>query len=714
MGFPGLLNMKTFVKFFGASLTLGGGYIFLLLSLECFFHYPTRAYLNSLIPAYIFSLFIYILFSLILLLPWSVLVFVLERYVSGKKNEVEPGFLRRRTPALWLAPVTVGFFWLIKTAELQVGPIYYILVFLLMVFLLLAAVKQGRVVLMVSVLTLVAGISLRRYHIHYTSEVSPDPGRPNILLLVSDTTRRDSLSFYGYKRDTTPRLKLLADRSAIFDAAHSTSSWTKPATASLLTGRFLTEDPIHHGPAGLDWSGPTLAQVLRRIGYDTYLLSANSNAASYFGHARGYGFREHSLPPPHMALQRFVVLKFFQKRFQGRTALSLKNMELSLREFALKLKLPQSRLSDFALGRIPAGIKLNQSRTAVYRKLLNKLIARKAAEELRRMPGFLPPRRSLLYIWLSTAYRLSLGYYYFALEDARGEVSEYWIRDREIRDRFIRWIDSGRRPERPFFAHIQIMGPHTPYAPQMPYLLPHFDPGFQPIQITPPTQHTPPSVPAPRLSPLRLHNLKASYDDSLRITDANLGDMLEHLKQRGLLANTIVVYISDHGEAFYEHFIYGHMNSLHRELTEVPFFISWPGKIKQGRYAFPVSITDLYPTLLTLVGEGARLKDTQGRAIFRADGGLNPVPEHFFLQQATLVGGAWKLKRRSHLAFGVHGAVVTEKGKLIFEDEENGQRYYYFPSGDSLEKRDPALIFDENTPKYLQDMRKLLPEGPGK
>ena len=73
---------------------------------------------------------------------------------------------------------------------------------------------------------------------------------PNILLVSVDCMRRDRISAYGYPRQTTPFLDGLLESAAHATSAHSTSSWTTPAVASMLTGLY----PHNHG-AGTVGSG---------------------------------------------------------------------------------------------------------------------------------------------------------------------------------------------------------------------------------------------------------------------------------------------------------------------------------------------------------------------------------------------------------------------------------------------------------------------------
>jgi len=83
------------------------------------------------------------------------------------------------------------------------------------------------------------------------------PGSPNILLIVVDTLRADHLASYGYKRETSPNLDRLAEQGVVFESAFATSSWTLPAHASLVTGRYPHEHGAEDEP--LDNRYPTIA-----------------------------------------------------------------------------------------------------------------------------------------------------------------------------------------------------------------------------------------------------------------------------------------------------------------------------------------------------------------------------------------------------------------------------------------------------------------------
>ncbi len=117
---------------------------------------------------------------------------------------------------------------------------------------------------------------------------APADPRPNVLLIVIDTTRQDRLSTYGYGRKTTPSIDALAESSAVYTNAHSTSAWTCAAHASLFTGLY----PAAHHVTQEAWELPealvTLAEVLRDAGFRTAGIAGNPMVRAELGFAQGF------------------------------------------------------------------------------------------------------------------------------------------------------------------------------------------------------------------------------------------------------------------------------------------------------------------------------------------------------------------------------------------------------------------------------------------
>lgn len=102
------------------------------------------------------------------------------------------------------------------------------------------------------------------------------PEAPNIVFVVMDTLRRDRLGLYGYGRPTTPRLDDFAREGLVFEEAYTTSSWTWPSTASLLTGRLPDSHGVKSSKAcTLSQRLPTLAEALQARGYSTAAFVGN-------------------------------------------------------------------------------------------------------------------------------------------------------------------------------------------------------------------------------------------------------------------------------------------------------------------------------------------------------------------------------------------------------------------------------------------------------
>ena len=109
-------------------------------------------------------------------------------------------------------------------------------------------------------------------------------GSPNVILLVVDALRADHLSAYGYQRETSPFIDSIALTGTLFETAISPSSWTQPAHASLLTGRYVFEHQSELQPLGRQFT--TIGEVMQSLGYRTGGFSANT---IFFTRRQGFG-----------------------------------------------------------------------------------------------------------------------------------------------------------------------------------------------------------------------------------------------------------------------------------------------------------------------------------------------------------------------------------------------------------------------------------------
>jgi arylsulfatase A-like enzyme len=94
----------------------------------------------------------------------------------------------------------------------------------------------------------------------------------------------------------------------------------------------------------------------------------------------------------------------------------------------------------------------------------------------------------------------------------------------------------------------------------------------------------------------------ATYRAAVLWVDHIFGLVLDALADRGLLANTIVVFAADHGEAFGENGVHGHARNVLSLVLHVPLVIRLPFPVAGLRVPTQVRNLDLAPTLLELAG----------------------------------------------------------------------------------------------------------------
>ncbi|MBI3860870.1 MAG: sulfatase-like hydrolase/transferase, partial [Planctomycetia bacterium] len=113
--------------------------------------------------------------------------------------------------------------------------------------------------------------------------------RPNLLLVTLDTTRADRLGCYGYTAAQTPALDALAAGGVTFEHAYTVAPITLPSHTTMFTGLYPAENGVvTNGRGRLDDRIPTLADVLRREGYDTGAFVASFVLNRKFGLDRGF------------------------------------------------------------------------------------------------------------------------------------------------------------------------------------------------------------------------------------------------------------------------------------------------------------------------------------------------------------------------------------------------------------------------------------------
>jgi arylsulfatase len=171
----------------------------------------------------------------------------------------------------------------------------------------------------------------------------------------------------------------------------------------------------------------------------------------------------------------------------------------------------------------------------------------------------------------------------------------------EMRRRALDLLD--RMPQ-PAFLHLQTMDTHGPYLPPHAWLPDDFDFGDVSSYYTFMQLRGTGVIGTEAFRP-RLDNFRARYAASARYVDAEIGALLDGLRERGRYDEALIWVVSDHGEAFGEHDVAGHTGlDLPNELLRVPLLVKLPRSwgVAPRREAAPVSAYSLLPTTLSLLG----------------------------------------------------------------------------------------------------------------
>lgn len=111
----------------------------------------------------------------------------------------------------------------------------------------------------------------------------------------------------------------------------------------------------------------------------------------------------------------------------------------------------------------------------------------------------------------------------------------------------------------------------------------------------------------------RLQWIYRSYYAAISQIDKEIGLMMETLEETGEADNTIIAFSSDHGDQLLKHGMVG-KNAFFEDSVKVPFFITYPGHVRPGQYAYLIETIDLMPTLLEFAGI-PEPKENQGRSL---------------------------------------------------------------------------------------------------
>lgn len=380
------------------------------------------------------------------------------------------------------------------------------------------------------------------------------PTAKNVLLLSADQHNAEIAGFAGNPVVKTPNLDALAADGTVFDQAFTAFPICTPARTSVFTGMFASRHGVRHnvnmnyrpGKPGLAPECRVFPDFLRENGWTTALFGKL--------HTRHEGGRN------------FGLDRLFAVEGKGHF-------------------MPSPDEQD------------------EYRRYLASR-------------GY-PP--DIWKVWENDPGYAENGF-------VRSPLPESDYVDTFIADRAVEYLGTVREP---FCAWVSFCSPHNPWDPPAPY-----DSLYDPAEIPMPHRRegelekkpgkwvdqiarTIPALPATSMDPSlpggaenaylrypedKTRRMLAAYYGEISHIDAQVGKVLRCLRDRGLYENTLIIYLSDHGDYCGNNWAFYKYQGLYDALVRIPLVICAPGTTGGRRVDKLVSLVDIAPTILAAAG----------------------------------------------------------------------------------------------------------------
>ncbi|HJQ84542.1 MAG TPA: sulfatase [Candidatus Binatia bacterium] len=258
----------------------------------------------------------------------------------------------------------------------------------------------------------------------------------------------------------------------------------------------------------------------------------------------------------------------------------------------------------------------------------------------------------------------------------------------------LQWIDflwsQGHHPSKPVFLYLQYMETHSPYAP-LPAFLARVRGDESPLDLHAVNE----AVYFGHLlgvSDVMLHDIVDVYDAEVLALDAAIQQLFAALGQRGFLDNAVVIITADHGEEFKEHGLMGHEKTLYEEVIHVPLLVLMPGQTRPVVVDDVVSLVDVAPTLLDVLGIAAPAGfEGVSRARVLGRPGLRPWLRRLFASAPAPSSAYTELiKPEGAKRFTPHERALVLRDRKLIEGVA-GEREFYRLDVDPGEK-DPQGV----------------------
>lgn len=392
--------------------------------------------------------------------------------------------------------------------------------------------------------------------------------QPNILFILTDQQRKDTLSTYGEIPCFTPNLDQLAEESAVFDEAYASCPICTPARASIQTGLY----PMHHGMITNSYNYGNMVQELA----DTpELLSRRLLEAGY---QAGFTGKWHL----GSGVEKVKADTYIQKFMGG----------IQFPEYELKNDaLPTTRgyVGDDFPGHGFGGHFYPQFQDYLKEKGRDFKIEHVIKDFYQQHQAGV----------ITTGVESTIEHY---LVERATEV-----------------IEDFQKEEKPWYFQLNFWGPHEPY-----FVPEEFLALYDEVEVPAWKNFRGTGSPKPRVHDVKRGNFQEwseiepvvkHYLAGMTHIDAQIGRMLDYLKANNLYDDTVIIFSSDHGESLGIHDgLCDKAIFMYEETNSIPLFVKpAKGQTKQHLNQF-INTCDIYSTILDYAGVDKTMRERDGQS----------------------------------------------------------------------------------------------------
>ena len=375
--------------------------------------------------------------------------------------------------------------------------------------------------------------------------------RPNILWYCTDQQRFDTIAALGNEHIRTPNLDRFVSESATFTHAFCQSPICTPSRASFLTGMYPSAVGVNgNGFRSFPrhYEDRLISKVLHDKGYDCGLIGKLHLASAFLRREErvndGYDYFQYSHDHKGGNERGNEYVEWIKAQGIDHDSFLERRMIASLEDY------------------------------------------RNAGSE----PGF--------------------GGFSEPTAD-RDNVPPHLHQTRWCTEKAIDFIQRNREPDKPWLLSINPFDPHPPFDAPLEYYR-RYDPDtlpgahFRDGDIEHQNRLTAADIDfqtrAQHPETLNHKKIQASYYAMIEFLDEEFGRLLDYLDRTGQRENTIIIFMSDHGETLGDHGLLLKGCRFYEGLVRVPLMISWPGHIQPQVTDELIELLDIVPTLYDLIG----------------------------------------------------------------------------------------------------------------